>query len=332
MSIINSGVNLLENGAKYRITLKANQMKEIPQLKFLTEQFENPTLKIGINGRGEEGSTFGIKLKSAKPQKNSSKEFIWLDAYGRIDYRDKTPIIQGRTDGLYNSGGKVSAHIHKFQLGKKLDTSKNFTFVNDDVFDLIRVKSDNKNTNLEIDIEKEGLPHLNKLLKGFGLNIDVEKSLTDAALNFDKFSKDLAKKIDKIKPSKTIDKKVKVDAKTAIQSIKMPKEEEIKINPHDFFKEDIPETEVNTLQKINQTVERNKKVYNLKQQIQKDELQIALLENRLAEVQRKFKETTSTQNKISQVSMLNMIKEDLANAKQVKSTHQLQLLELTKSM
>lgn len=330
MTIINSGVNLLEKGAKYRITLKANQMKEIPQLKFLTEQFENPTLKIGINGRGEEGSTFGIKLKSAKPQENSSKEFIWLDAYGRIDYRDKTPIIQGRTNGLYDSGATISAHIHKLQLGKKLDTSTDFKHVNDDVFDLIQVKSNNPNTNLEIDIEKDGLPHLNKLLKGFGLKINVEKDLTNAISNFDKFSRDLAKKIDKIKPSQVVDKKVKVDTKTAIQSIKMPKEEEIKINPHDYFKEDAPETEVNSLSQINKTIERNTKVYNLKQQIQQDELQLTLLNNRLAQAQQAFKEAKAGPEAIAKVSLINIIKDDIKNAQHIKVLHEKTLANLIK--
>ena len=316
-AIIKHGVSLLEKGGRHTIKLKGKALTaSLPQMKDL----DRPVLEVRINGRGKEGSAYGVKLYTG------GNEDPDLTLFGRVDYRGKSPILQLRGD--YMEGQDFAGGYITINTGAETNYSNTVNKNKDRIHWISRSEV----LNADIYANTDALQKITALLNKLGLNFDLEEELTSAFTNMKEFNSKLAEELNKLNPFKLEPLKKAIKAEDAFSKINAPAKEEIKINPHDFFKEDIPETEVNTLQKINQTVERNKKVYNLKQQIQKDELQIALLENRLAEVQRKFRETTSTQNKISQVSMLNIIKEDLANAKQVKSTHQLQLLELTKSM
>ena len=149
--------------------------------------------------------------------------------------------------------------------------------------------------------------------------------------NFDKFNKDLAKKLDKLKLSLIPDGNTNSTTKTLTPKVKATKidNEEIKINPYDYFKEDVPNAETKSMAEINKTLERNSKVFNLKQQIEQNELQLKALRTRLVEAEKEFKEATTNSNMIAKVSKINMIKEDIRNVENVKKAHIKALAELT---
>lgn len=99
MSLITSAVKFLGNGTKYRCVLKGKQIEALPvNLKVLTQNIEKPVVHLGINGRGAEGSMYGIKV-FAKGNKQPVAA-----AAGRIDYRDAEPLLQVKGFVKKNTG------------------------------------------------------------------------------------------------------------------------------------------------------------------------------------------------------------------------------------
>lgn len=80
---------LITKGAKTRMVLKGEQLAMLPaELKPLVQNVENPVVHLGINGRGAEGSIYGIKVFA----KGNKKPVAAMA--GRIDYREPEPILQ----------------------------------------------------------------------------------------------------------------------------------------------------------------------------------------------------------------------------------------------
>lgn len=98
-SLATLGVKALENGAKYRAVLTGKQLEAIPQLSNLLSKIDNPVVKIGINGRGAEGSIYGVKVFAKGNRKQPVAAFA-----GRIDYRGTDPMVQARGFVRNNSG------------------------------------------------------------------------------------------------------------------------------------------------------------------------------------------------------------------------------------
>ena len=90
---------LLEKGARYRFQLSGKQLEHAgAQIQKLTKNIENPVVKVGINGRGAEGSIYGVQVFA----KGSKKPVA--AAAGRIDYRETDPILQARGFVRKNTG------------------------------------------------------------------------------------------------------------------------------------------------------------------------------------------------------------------------------------
>lgn len=114
MSFISIGENMLTNGAKLRLVLKGKQLEALPvQLRPLIKNIDKPVVHVGINGRGAEGSMYGIKV-FAKGRKEPVAA-----AAGRIDYRGAEPMLQARGFVRKNTGTGDA-----FRANVQMDTSK----------------------------------------------------------------------------------------------------------------------------------------------------------------------------------------------------------------
>lgn len=108
------GKNLLTNGAKLRTVLRGKQLEMLPaNIKPLFENVKNPVVHLGVNGRGAEGSMYGIKVFA-----KGGKEPV-AAAAGRIDYRGAEPILQARgfVRKYTGAGDALRANV-------QMDTSK----------------------------------------------------------------------------------------------------------------------------------------------------------------------------------------------------------------
>lgn len=124
------GKNLLTNGAKLRTVLRGKQLEMLPaNVKPLIENIENPVVHLGINGRGAEGSMYGIKV-FAKGRKEPVAA-----AAGRIDYRGAEPILQARGFVIKNRSGADA-----LRANVQMDTSKAIDFENMDELILAQKK------------------------------------------------------------------------------------------------------------------------------------------------------------------------------------------------
>ena len=114
MSFITIGRNMLTNGTKLRLVLKGKQLEALPaELKPLIANIKDPVVHVGVNGRGAEGSMYGIKVFA-----KGSKEPV-AAAVGRIDYRETEPLLQARAFARKNTGTGDA-----FRANVQMDTSK----------------------------------------------------------------------------------------------------------------------------------------------------------------------------------------------------------------
>lgn len=117
---------LMDKGAKYRFQLSGKQLENVaPEVKQLIQGLKKPIVNVGINGRGAEGSMYGIKVFE-----NGSKKPVAALA-GRIDYREPNPILQARgyVSNLAGEGDAVRGNV-------MLNTNKAINIENMDEFSL----------------------------------------------------------------------------------------------------------------------------------------------------------------------------------------------------
>ncbi len=159
MSFISIGKNLLTNGAKCRMVLKGKQLEALPvQLKPLINNIDRPVVHLGVNGRGAEGSMYGIKV-FAKGEKEPVAA-----AAGRIDYRGSEPVLQARGFVKKNTGAGDA-----LRANVQMDTSRAIDLENMD--ELILAK-------------KKGI--ISVAAKSDALNADIvlDKAAAEEILNF----------------------------------------------------------------------------------------------------------------------------------------------------
>lgn len=116
----------MDKGAKYRFQLSGKQLENVaPEVKQLIQGLKKPVVNVGINGRGAEGSMYGIKVFE-----NGSKKPVAALA-GRIDYREPNPILQARgyVNNLSGEGDAVRGNV-------MLNTNKAINIENMDEFSL----------------------------------------------------------------------------------------------------------------------------------------------------------------------------------------------------
>lgn len=106
----------LESGARYRMKFSGKQLEALPEhLKPLIKDIKDPVVHVGINGRGAEGSMYGVKVFA-----KGSKDPV-AAAAGRVDYREADPILQLRTFARKNRGEGEALRANVM-----LDTGKPF--------------------------------------------------------------------------------------------------------------------------------------------------------------------------------------------------------------
>lgn len=241
-AIIKHGIALLEKGGRHHLQLKGKSLTDsLPLMK----EFDKPILDIRINGRGKEGSAYGIKLYTAG---NTDPD---LAIFGKVDYREKSPILQIRGDYFYGqdyASGRVT-----LRTGEKDNFLNNSSISNGETLSL---KADSKALKAEINANKNALTNLTILLNKLGLNFDLEKELLKIFTGMND-NNNLALKLKELNPFsvKPLN-KLDVKPQKIIEPIKTPERDEIKINPHEYFKEDAPTKENNPLDKINKTIKQ----------------------------------------------------------------------------
>ena len=321
MAIIKSGLSLLENGMKHRTVLKGKALETIPEIGAMCKNYERPELHIGINGRGKDGATYGVKLID-RDICGDTTEFALS---GRIDYRENSPILQIR--GTYLTNENYSNITGNLTIRTDKTPDLNLQMKQDDY--KISVKSDSDNVRGDFEAEWEAIESLNKLLKTLGININLKRDANSAFDNIESFNKKLAKKLNEINPFGQKNNNHDVNAQKAIKSINVPKDNEIKINPYDYFKEDAPDLDLNKTEKPQiSNFERPQLIQNKKQQIAQIDLNIKMLEHRLTEAEKEFKEAKAGGDAISKASKIKIIKEQIEHTKLTKSLYERELANL----
>ena len=315
-AIIKHGVALLEKGGRHHLRIQGKALTDsLPQMK----DFNNPILDVRINGRGKEGSAYAVKLFTDGNQDPD------LSIFGRVDYRAKSPILQLRGDYLYGqdyASGRITIRTgEKNSLNNSINSKDN----------TLHLKSDSNALTADIFANKNALKNLTELLNKLGLKINLEEELLRTFTGMNDFNDKLATRLKALNPFNIKpQQKASAITKSTPEVAKIHEREEIKINPHEYFKEDSPATEGNPLTKVNQTITKQDQLQEVKKQLQNDELQINLLKNRLKEVEKEFKEAKPGSDSISKVSLMNMLREDLANAERAQERHSKKFEELLK--
>ena len=193
MSFVSLGLKALENGAKYRVVLKGKQLEGIPELSKLISKIDKPVVHIGVNGRGAEGSIYGVKVFAKGDRTKPVAAFA-----GRIDYRGTDPMLQARGFVRNNSGGgdAIRANI-------QMDTSKTF---NPELAEeltvskkkgIISLTAKSDALNADIVADKNGLAELAVLA---GKLDDLITGRANMAEYFAKVQKNFANKLNVLNP------------------------------------------------------------------------------------------------------------------------------------
>mgnify|MGYP003293509714 CR=1 FL=1 len=313
-AIIKHGVSLLEKGGRHTIKLKGKALTaSLPQMKDL----DRPVLEVRINGRGKEGSAYGVKLYTG------GNEDPDLTLFGRVDYRGKSPILQLRGD--YMEGQDFAGGYITINTGAEANYSNTVNKNKDRIHWISRSEA----LNADIYANTDALKKITALLNKLGLNFDLEEELTSAFTNMNEFNSKLAEKLNKLNPFKLEPLKKTIKAEDAFSKINAPAKEEIKINPHDFFKEDEPNA-VRAKKKVINELERPQLIENKKQQIAQIDLNIRTLEDRLVVAEKEFKEAKAGGDAISKASKIKMIKEQIETTRQRKTLYERELANLNK--
>lgn len=160
MSLISAvGKNLLTNGAKFRTVLRGKQLEALPvQLRPLIENIEKPVVHLGINGRGAEGSMYGIKVFAKGNKKPVAA------AAGRIDYRGSEPVLQARGFVKKNTGAGDA-----LRANVQMDTSRAIDLENMDELILA---------------QKKGIISVSAKSDALNADIVLDKAAAEEILNF----------------------------------------------------------------------------------------------------------------------------------------------------
>ncbi|MBR5554453.1 hypothetical protein IKU74_00410 [bacterium] len=311
-AIIKHGVSLLEKGGRHTFKLKGKALTaSLPQMKDL----DRPVLEVRINGRGKEGSAYGVKLYTG------GNEDPDLTLFGRVDYRGKSPILQLRGD--YMEGKDFAGGFITINTGAEANYSNTVNKNKDRIHWMSRSEA----LNAEIYANTDALKKITTLLNKLGLNFDLEEELTSAFTNMNEFNIKLAEELNKLNPFRLEPLKKTANVQNASNSINATVKEEIKINPYDYFKEDKP-TPANTNKQVLNPLNKHQLIENKKQQIAQIDLNIKTLEDKLTTAEKEFKDAKVGGDAITKASKIKMIKEQLETTKQRKTIYERELANL----
>ena len=186
---------LLEKGAKYRFQLSGKQLEHAgAQIQKLTKNIENPVVKVGINGRGAEGSVYGVQVFA----KGSTKPVA--AAAGRIDYREADPILQARGFVRKNTGEGDA-----LRANVTLNTNSRFDIEGMDEFSFskkganITLKADSPWFKADVKEDKDALAEIGAHL---GFLPQIQKSRANLASVLRKMRKQVINSLNTLDPSK----------------------------------------------------------------------------------------------------------------------------------
>jgi len=169
MSFVSLGLKALENGAKYRVVLKGKQLEGIPELSKLISKIDKPVVHIGVNGRGAEGSIYGVKVFAKGDRTKPVAAFA-----GRIDYRGTDPMLQARGFVRNNSGtGNAIAGSVQLDTAKRLDLEAMEELTVSKKKNMISLLAKSDAVKADVVVDKDGIAnyaaiygHLDDLISG----------------------------------------------------------------------------------------------------------------------------------------------------------------------
>ena len=186
---------LLEKGARYRFQLSGKQLEHAgAQIQKLTKNIENPVVKVGINGRGAEGSIYGVQVFA----KGSKKPVA--AAAGRIDYRETDPILQARGFVRKNTGEGDA-----LRGNVTLNTNKRFDIEGMDEVSFpkkgaeITLKADSPWFKADIKENKDAVAEIGSLL---GFLPQIQKGRANLASGLRRMREQAIKSLNTLDPSK----------------------------------------------------------------------------------------------------------------------------------